>query len=490
MNKILKWIGLVIGILVVLAVVFVGVYMIMTAPLRAPEKTALDPELIPAGIETTVAFVNVNVVPMDSERLLEGQTVIVEEGRIADLGPSESIEVPTDAHVIDRAGMYLMPGLSDMHIHLLGSENDLLLYLANGVTTIRDMGDGPPIYLDWRDQIVAGTRVGPNMWVWSPSIRELEGLEAITNNLIPATGIVSANTPEDAEKLVARFKAQGYDGIKAKFVISSEIYEALVDSSARHGLPFDGHIPEDQFFCPNKEICQCEDRMTCWNDLLSMEVEAVAHTEELLRTIERSDESIHQAAQDVAEDGMWVSTTIALMHSIVDEINDLEGTLDEMPDLKYVNPSHFEREEWLPKTNPWPERNLSEYMPYLTSLEKMLVALNEEGALLMAGTDSPVPLMVPGFALHDELGVMVDLGFSPYDALRTSTFNPALYLNALDEFGTIEVGKRADLVLLEGNPLEDITNTRLIEGVMVRGRWYTRADLDVMLEEIAKVNQD
>jgi len=120
----------------------------------------------------------------------------------------------------------------------------------------------------------------------------------------------------------------------------------------------------------------------------------------------------------------------------------------------------------------------------------MLVALNEEGALLMAGTDSPVPLMVPGFALHDELGVMVDLGFSPYDALRTSTFNPALYLNALDEFGTIEVGKRADLVLLEGNPLEDITNTRLIEGVMVRGRWYTRADLDVMLEEIAKVNQD
>ena len=156
---------------------------------------------------------NVNVVPMDSERLLEGQTVIVEEGRITQLGPSGEIELPADVLVVDGEGRFLLPGLSDMHMHLLGSENDLLLYLANGVTTIRDMGDGPPDYLEWREQVVAGTRTGPSLWVWSPSIRELEGFEAITAPFVPSAGIVSANTLEDAERLVARFKAQGYDGI-------------------------------------------------------------------------------------------------------------------------------------------------------------------------------------------------------------------------------------------------------------------------------------
>ncbi len=108
----------------------------------------------------------------------------------------------------------------------------------------------------------------------------------------------------------------------------------------------------------------------------------------------------------------------------------------------------------------------------------------------MSGTDTPLPILVPGFALHEELEVMVEIGLSPYDALKTSTYNPAMYLGELDEFGTIEVGKRSDLILLKANPLEDITNTQLIDGVMVRGRWFTRADLDMMLEEVAKANQE
>jgi adenine deaminase len=116
----------------------------------------------------------------------------------------------------------------------------------------------------------------------------------------------------------------------------------------------------------------------------------------------------------------------------------------------------------------------------------MLLALSQSGALLMSGTDTAVPMMVPGFSLHNELETMVDIGLSPYDVLRTSTYNPALYLDQLDEFGTIEEGKRADLVLLKGNPLEDITNTRQIAGTMVRGRWYSRADLDVMLDAVAQ----
>jgi adenine deaminase len=126
------------------------------------------------------------------------------------------------------------------------------------------------------------------------------------------------------------------------------------------------------------------------------------------------------------------------------------------------------------------------YPNYLAAQEKMLVALNESGAHLMSGSDAPSSLIVPGFSLHDELETMVDLGLSPYEALRTSTYNPALYLGELEEVGTIEEGKRADVVLLEANPLEDIDNTRQIAGTMVRGRWFDRADLDLMLDRVAE----
>ena len=219
-----------------------------------------------------------------------------------------------------------------------------------------------------------------------------------------------------------------------------------------------------------------------------MDLEAVAHLEELLRTIDRSDESILKAAQDVAEDGMWVTTTTILMQSISDQIIDLEGLLAQ-PEIAYVNPSHISLKGWLPGDNYYSTKDLSSWSEYLISYNKILLALNEAGVPMMSGTDTPLPVLVPGFALHEELANMVDIGLSPYDALKTSTYNPAKYLGELDEFGTVEVGKRADLVLLQANPLEDITNTQKIEGVMVRGKWYSRADLDTMLEEVAKANQ-
>lgn len=488
MRKAPKWTGIGIGILVVLVIVFgVVAYMSMSSVIREAKKTALEPELIPAGIEEVVAFVNVNVIPMDSENILDEQTVIIEDGMIVQMGSSEKIDPPEGALVIDEKNHFLIPGLSDMHVHLLGSENDLLLYLANGVTTIRDMSDGPPDYLDWRDEINAGTKTGPNMWVWCPSIRELEGFDALAS-MVPAAGMVDINKPEEAEKLVAKFTAQGYDGIKVKFIDSVEIYKAILESADKHGIQVDGHIPEDLWFGENKEVFICEDRIACWNEFINMDIDAVAHIEETLRNAERNtDEGILQAAQDVAEDGMWVTTTTFLLRSIADQISDLESLLAQS-EVAYLNPSHFSM-GWLPGENKYSQFDTSFYLNYLVPHEKMLLALNEAGVPLMSGTDTPLPVMVPGFALHGELAAMVDIGFSPYDALKTSTYNPAKYLGELDEFGTIEVGKRADLVLLQANPLEDITNTQQIEGVMARGKWYSRADLDTILEEVAKANQ-
>lgn len=230
----------------------------------------------------------------------------------------------------------------------------------------------------------------------------------------------------------------------------------------------------------------------CWNDFRNLGIEAVAHTEEIVKIVGLSDENIRKAAQDTADDGLWVSTTIAIIQTIPDQISNLEGKIAQMPEVKYLNPQQFDS-RWDPKNNQWPKRaledDLSGIPDYIDAVKRTLVALHDAGALLLSGTDTSIPFMIPGFGLHNELEAMVNIGLSPYDALRTSTYNPAKYLGGLDEFGTIGVGKRADLVLLDKNPLEDITNTKLISGVMVRGRWYSRADLDTMLEEVAKANQ-
>ena len=163
-----------------------------------------------------------------------------------------------------------------------------------------------------------------------------------------------------------------------------------------------------------------------------------------------------------------------------------EGMLAGMPEVKYLHPVVFDF-RWVPGSNPYVDLGAQTWYPnYLDSIERMLLALSESGVLLMSGTDVPVPLAVPGFSLHDELKTMADVGISSYDVLRTSTYNPALYLGELDEFGTVEVGKRADLVLLEDNPMVDINNTREIAGVMVRGLYFDRADLDTILDLIIK----
>jgi len=277
-------------------------------------------------------------------------------------------------------------------------------------------------------------------------------------------------TPEEAEQLVAEAAAMGVDGIKSHVVFSAGVFQALQESAAKHGLPFDGHVPIDQ--------------LECWDCFRSMEVPALAHVEELVEVSGSSDASIRQIAQDAADDGIWVTTTLYLARSIVDQAADLEGALAAMPEVKYVHPDVFDT-RWGAGANDYVDFDsfISEGLP---AREKMLRALYESGALLMSGTDATLPLMPPGFSLHDEFETMVDVGLTPYDVLRTSTYNPALYLGELEDFGTVEEGKRADLVLLEGNPLEDIANTRQIAGTMVRGRWYSRADLDHMLEKVAE----
>ncbi len=492
MKKTVKWIGIVIGVLVVLGIVgYVALYIY--DPGISWAKPGIPQGKIPAGVDTSVVFENVNVIPMDSERVMEAQTVLIENQRITAIGSSAEIEIPADAHVVDASGKFLTPGLSDMIVHTNGSENDLLVYLANGVTTIRIMGQDPISVLKWRDQIRAGTRVGPSMWVWWPQFEQNDWEDEFGMERSTRGGKVYLHSPEEAEQLVAEMAALGVDGIKAHGVNSSDIYQAILESANEHGLPFDGHAPVDHTF--NNVF---ETRSDAWNDFRTMGVPALTHVEELVKMVDlvdmdtrqASDESINQIARDVADDGMWVTTSIFLFRSIAEQAADLEGLLAGMPELEYVHPGVFDGMYWGPDesgANWYTELGARPWYPnYLGAQEKMLLALNESGVPLLSGTDVPMAVIVPGFSLHDELETMADVGLSPYDVLKASTYNPALYLGELDEVGTVEVGKRADLVLLEGNPLENIANTRRIAGTMVRGRYFDRADLDTILDLVAQ----
>ena len=477
MKKILKWLGIVVGALVAFVLIAaVGVYINSYGVRRGFPRPGVSQSRIPAGVTTTLVFENVTVIPMDSERVLDGQTVVIEEGRISGIGKNGEVEIPTDAFRVVADGKFLIPGLSDMHIHTNGVENDLLVYLANGVTTVRTMGGGPAAMLKWRDEIRAGTRIGPNIWAWWPSIEDTLSQYAdsvMMEELQTRGGIRFVFTAEEAEALVAEMEALGVDGIKAHDIASADVYLALLESANKYGLLLDGHIPMNQ--------------LDCWDCFREMGAPAVAHIEELIKFESWSDEELHQMAQDAADDGLWVTSTLYLMRSIDEQGNGVAAALAALPEVKYVHPWVYNDKGWTPEKNYY--RNIgsaSWFTPYLAAQEKLMPMLNESGVLLMSGTDASVPLAVPGFSLHRELETLADVGLSPYDVLRTSTYNPALYLGELDEFGTVEVGKRADLVLLDANPLDDVSNTQKIAGVVVYGRYFDRADLDTILDLVAQ----
>ena len=426
MMKALKWVGIVSGVLVAFVIIaLAGIHIYDPESRESWVKPGIAQEEIPAGIEASVVFENVTVIPMDNERILDGQTVLINDGRIAELGTGGEIDIPADAQVVDGAGKFLIPGSGDMHVHWRGAENDMLVYLANGVTLIRTMGGETPAILEYRDEINAGTRVGPSILAWWPSIETDVfggGDPEWIREFQTRGGETYVHTPAEAEQLVAEAAALGVDGIKSHNVVPTGIFLALMESAAEHDLPFDGHAPADHANCrPDKPECVCA-RRDCWNAFRNMGAPALAHVEELIKVVDlvdvnsrqASDESIRQIAQDAADDGLWVTTTLNLMRSIADQAADLEGTLATMPEVKYVHPRVFDTGKWGPGENYYVETGSRPWWPeYVAAQEKMVQALNEQGGLIMSGTDATTPVMVPGFSLHDELETMVDVGLPP-----------------------------------------------------------------------------
>ena len=434
----------------------------------------------------TIAFTNVNVVPFDRERIIPDQTVIVVNGRIAQIGPTDKTKVPAGALQIDGRGKYLMPGLADMHVHLYpgaGQPNDLTsqqlqLFLANGVTTIRNM-IGKPEHLLLRERVAKGDLLGPSIYTAGPPL---------LGNNVP--------TPEAAERAVVEQKKAGYDLLKVHEGLSPETYAAIVATANREGIPFAGHVTATVGLKRALDAQQTSiEHLDGYLQAMVPDDSPVKPTPSQIvlgPVLEHIDESkLPALAATTRKANVWNDPTLTLFKLIVSDAT--AEDLLKWPELQYVPAKMreaFAKQKESTAGHPAPA---SERQRYIDLRNKVLVSLHAAGARLLIGPDSPQFFLVPGFATHRELESFVAAGLSPYQAIEAATRNPGEYfaqvMKTPRDFGTVEVGLRADLLLLDANPLQSVANLSKRAGVMVRGRWLPESELRKMLENIATINK-
>jgi hypothetical protein len=415
---------------------------------------------------TATAFVGVTVVPMDSNRVLRNATVLVRDGKIVAVGPRGTTPVPSGARIIPGAGKWLMPGLADSHIHLFGGDSAIRMLaqigLAKGVTTVFEMA-GSPSSIKLREEIRAGRIEGPVIFTAGPPANE------------------DTTTFAGGVQFVDEHRAAGYDFIKVYNNLSKAGFRGIIRRAAQLGMPVVGHIVrsidmEGTLGSGQRGIVHMEEFLYTYFSYRNSDTLQVVS-----RTLDTT--AIPYLARATRKSGVFVTPTLAMFESIADQAEDVAKRLAR-PENRLI-PSAVYDQNWVASNNGYAKRfnrpaHVSNLRAALAYQGKMTMAFFREGVPLLAGTDTPVPAAVPGFTLHEELRKFVSLGMTPYDALVTATRNPSEYMRARD-FGVVAVGKRADLLLLDADPLADITNAEKIAGVMSRGHWLPRERLSAML---------
>lgn len=429
---------------------------------------------------TTLAIENVAVLPMEREVVLADQTVLVRDGRIVALGPASALAVPADARRIDGRGRYLMPGLADMHVHVW-DENDLYLFVANGVTTVRNMF-GAPLHLDWRARIERGELVGPRLYTAGPII---DGAPAVW------PGSTELVDPDEAAGVVAAQKAAGYDFLKPYARLTRECYEALVIAGEEQGLPLMGHVPEALTIADVLEAHQHTiEHMGGWAEAAQRPdspYRSVDFTTEALAWQEVDAERLASVAAAVRAAGTWNCPTLVVLQKW--QQGDEARALLARPEMRYVSP--FLRAAWAPDS---PSNYLARLPAATTAaarrsvpaMQRAVRALRDAGGGILLGTDMGNPCVVAGFAVHEELVNLVAAGLTPFEALRAGTADAARCMGAEEDWGTLAPGRRADLILLEANPLDDVRNAARRVGVVLHGRWFPAEELTAELERRAQ----
>ena len=430
-----------------------------------------------APADSVYAFVDVSVLPMDRERLLEHYTVVVRGSRIATMGPSRSVTVPDGAVRIDGRGKFLMPGLVDMHAHFMagtgdstdGAARQFALFLANGVTTARGLG-GPPGYVATRNRANAGELLAPTLILASRSINSN-----------------SVSSPAAAAQAVRDASQAGYDLIKTHGGFDRITYDSMIAAARLAGLPVSGHVTAGYGLYHALESGQQVEHLDGYLAALAGDTGTAAEwgdqqivTDQATLARIREDR-IPAVVQATRRSGTCAGPTLALFRLVVSGAKTEE--MAHWPELQYVSPQMRAAFASQVQQIGGPPPGDAGAQRFIEIRDRLVMALHRAGVPLLAGGDSPQFFLVPGYSLHRELDAFRQAGLSPYAVLETATINAARCLGQGGEFGTVETGKRADLLLYDSDPRITLGAKESLAGVMTRGRWMDRAALGGLLEK-------
>ncbi len=470
-------------------------FLFITLVMGCMVKELRNPQQISdAGL---TAFTHVNVVPMTREIIFYDQTVLIDGDRIVAMGPSNDLEVPPTATIIDGEGSYLMPGLADMHMHTsqdwdtdAGPVSPLALFLANGVTTIRDFGpSGKDLtyVLEWRDQIKAGTRIGPTIY---------------------ATGkILFASPLSDPRGLVQENHQLGFDFLKLYSYLSPEDAREALATAEELEMYSSGHVPyaiglENTLAAGMNEIAHVEELLFEFIEFdrskqltpdawLSYIIHSAMGQFDLASGFKEAEfanqhtDTLNHILEELRTYGTPICTTMVIDYVIQRKLFEIDAFLAR-PEIDFIPANYVNHLRRGDEKHQLQFSGIEELAVYKYDIDRwLLTELHEADVPLLLGTDSGILAIVPGYSIHDELRILVENGFSPYEAIRTGTVNASAVVDkmvGLDDFGSVEIGKRADLLLMDNNPLEDVAALTKLRGVIAAGRWYDHETLKQLIE--------
>ena len=415
-----------------------------------------------AQAPTVVAFENVSVVPMTKDGVLANHTVIVTGDRITAVGPAKTTRVPNGATRVNGQGKFLMPGLAEMHGHIPPPtaprelvDNVLFLYVTAGVTTVRGM-QGAPGQLDLREATKRGDVVGPNLYLAGPQF---------SGNVVKSA--------EDAATRVRQQKSEGWDLLKVQEGLALDAYDSMARTAKEVGIRFGGHVPD------TVDVLHALDVGQETFDHIDGYVE---HLDGRAKVVD--DKALQNLVQRTRKAGAWIVPTMLVWETLQGPVT-LESRTS-YSELQYLPATQIA--QWtkaLETRLKNPQFNAAQAKLHIDNRNRILKALQAGGVRILLGSDAPQQFNVPGFSIHREMKSMADAGIGTYEIVKSGTANVGEYFKAQDTFGTIAAGQRADLVLVDANPLQNLANMEKRSGVMVRGRWLPAAEIDARLAKIA-----